>query len=224
MKQFICLTLCVFLAVSLYGCGKEPGTETEAPPLTTSAPETTAPVMDTLPLPTEGDALQPLPQENGTWTKGEERTISGKYVLRLPEFDTAHEADGICGITKEDRLCLVAGNTATALSLETVFQDNAPEILQLLEEGRSTAYSDYSMVLEDNSLVEVNGTTMGKVRGVYSFDNAGTVSNWRFIGYCVRLSDGSFGYWLASYPAGENFQEVKRTAQNMAYTFREVAQ
>lgn len=223
VKIIAILTLIFLFA----GCEKEPKEATI--PITEPVTEATQPVTTPASEPTVVGGE--ISRETGSYALGTTWAVScqgidgTQYLINTPELDSVRNDVSVCGITAESRLCVLAGGCGPSESIadpSVVFSACGNQILDTLANSRSMAYENFSMAIEDQLMLEINGRLMCRVRGTYTFDNVRGTSTWRYVGYATTLANGCHAYWLASYDAGEQYGLVKETARNMAFSFTEI--
>lgn len=148
------------------------------------------------------------------------------YACNIPDAQSIRE-DGSVLIRTEDNQILILGapdeTYPQAETLEDVFLVYLERIGALLHEHRIPDDLDYTLTLEEQEMVEVQERQMLKIRGCLECQEEDPDQlEWKFLGYAVQLSNGSYAYWLAIHYTGGEYVQLKRICDNMAYSFQEV--
>lgn len=148
----------------------------------------------------------------------------GSYSCHVPEDAEVREDTGIYAKCSDGQIIILGAPDSTMQvdSLEDVFPACQEEILETLQNNRSLFFTDYRLFLEDSEQVQINEKQMHKVLGEFSYrDHNDKEITWQFIGFATELSNGRCVYYMAAQRQGSNYVQLKRLADNLAYSFQE---
>lgn len=231
MKRLMCIILCLCMAMAFSACSQDDTTSVKDEPTFSGFDyweDTSTQVQKESDTPT----IDPWNEHTEVWGTPQICTVTTggtaiTYTCNIPEADIISDAQATVYVRCTDGKNLFLGSPDDTYpipeSLDLVFETYLEKITETIEAARLSVYTDYSLTLEEQEIVEIEGRQMLKVHGTMDYLDQGNQRNWVFLGYATELSNGTYTYWLATYYTGNDYVGLKRIAENMARSFTEVS-